>query len=137
MFNALFSDVTAVAIVISVILSAIVSLLGSMTRHAKLEAGMAEAKDLCELTGIFDVRELQDIFGPPTMNRVWHTVTLPDVIKHRRLGGYLMSDSRIDWACIAVAVITMVWRDPFADLFLLIAAGTQVAGWIAASRLPR
>jgi hypothetical protein len=127
--------VTAAALI--VILSAIVSLLGSGARRRAVELGQATTLDLCELTGITDPTQLQDVFGPPDMGRVWRSVTLQDILRERRPLGHLISNDAIDWAGIAVATVSFFWRPPLIELLLIVCVALQVASWVAASRLPR
>ena len=128
---------TLFATAIAVILSAIASLLGTMTLKQAVELGEVNARVLCNLTGITNPHDLQDVFGPPTMNRVWHGLSLAQIEAERRPAGYLISDDRVDWLSIGVAGLALFWRSPVADLLLIVAAITQVAGWVIASRLPR
>ena len=62
---------TVTAIALAVLLSALVSLIGSAARRQAVVMAEAGARDLCELTGILNPKELQDIFGPPNLNRIW------------------------------------------------------------------
>ncbi len=126
-----------IATIIAVILSAIASLLSTMTRKQIVEGGAVNAAILCELTGVRDPRDLQDIFGPPGMNHVWHGITLERIAAERRLPGYLISDDRVDWACIAVAVLAIFWHHPLADGLIVAAALVQISGWVLAYQLPR
>ncbi|WP_084396332.1 hypothetical protein [Henriciella aquimarina] len=122
---------------IATILMALASLLGTMTMKQAVELGMADARVLCGLTGVTNPRELQDIFGPPTMDRAWHGLNLATIEAERRPAGHLISDDRVDWICIGVAVVALFWRHPVADILLIVAATSQLAGWIMATRLPR
>ena len=128
---------TLFATAIAVILSAIASLLGTMTLKQVVELGQVNARVLCNLTGITDPHDLQDVFGPPTMNRVWHGLSLAQIEAERRPAGYLISDDRVDWLSIGVAALALFWRNPLADLLLIVAAITQVSGWVIASKLPK
>ena len=122
---------------IATILMALASLLGTMTLKQLVEIGQVDARVLCNLTGITDPRDLQDVFGPPAMNRVWHGLTLPMIEAERRPPGYLISDDRVDWICIGVAILALFWRHPVADLMLIMAVGAQLGGWVIATRLPK
>lgn len=126
---------TAAALV--VMLLAMVSLLGTTARRRSVALGEARTGDLCELTGITDPRELQDVFGPPGIDRVWRSVSLAAIDAERRPLGRLISDDRVDWACIGVAVLSFFWRHPLVEGALAAAVGLQIAGWIVAARLPR
>ncbi len=133
----MLEGITLFGVAIATILMAIASLLGTMTRRQQVELGLVDTQVLCELTGITDPRDLQDVFGPPAMNRVWHGLSMADIEKRRRPAGFLISDDRIDWICIGVAVLAFFWRNPIADGLLIVAALAQVSGWVIASRLPR
>lgn len=132
-----FDGLTATVAALVVILSAIVSLVGSSARWRAVAHGHARAQDLCELTGITDPRELQDTFGPPEMDRVWRSVTTADVRAARRPLGHLMSNDMVDWACVAIAVLSFLWRHPVVELALMAAFLVQVVSWVLATRLPR
>ena len=133
----LLEGLTLFGVSIATILMAIASLLGTMTLKQVVDLGTADARVLCGLTGITDPGELQDVFGPPTMDRMWHGLTLAEIARERQPAGYLISDDRVDWICIGVAILALFWRHPVADLLLIVAALSQVSGWVIASRLPR
>lgn len=122
---------------LTIILLAIVSLAGTSRRKQSVEAGMAGMQELCELTGIFDPRELQDVFGPPDMDRLWRKVRMVDIDAARRPMGHLISNDAIDGAAIAMAAASFFVHHPLVDLALLIALVAQASGWLAAARLPR
>lgn len=122
-------------IAIAVILSAIVSLIGTGARKQAVLEGRARAADLCELTGILEPRVLQDVFGPPTMDG-FYTTTLERVKQARQPLGLIISEDRADIACIVVAVATFLTSHPISDLVLMIAAAYQTAGWFISARLP-
>ena len=128
---------TIIAMAIFTILSAFISLVGSSARRRSVEEGVAQAQDLCELTGITDPGELQDTFGPPDMGRVWRTVTMKDVERVRRPLGHLLSNDRFDQASILAAVAAVFWRHPLVLLALMSFAVLQLVGWIVSMRLPR
>ncbi|MEQ9314224.1 MAG: hypothetical protein RLN72_00140 [Henriciella sp.] len=133
----LLEGITLFGVSIATILMALASLLGTMTLKQIVELGQVDARTLCGLTGITDPRDLQDIFGPPHMNRTWHGLTLAYIESEKRPAGYLISDDRVDWASIGVAILALFWRHPVADVLLIVAAVAQVSGWVIASRLPR
>ncbi|MEO1786476.1 MAG: hypothetical protein AAFR41_05575, partial [Pseudomonadota bacterium] len=87
---------------ITTLLLAFVSLAGSSTRRRAVEAGVARMQDLCELTGILDPRDLQDVFGPPDMERVWRHVRMADVDAARRPLGHLISNDAFDGLSMAI-----------------------------------
>lgn len=125
----------SIFIAIAVILSAIVSIIGTGARRQAVEDGRARAADLCELTGIFEPRVLQDVFGPPTMNGIYQT-DLKRVNEVRQPLSYLISEDKLDFACIAIAALSFFLRQPLLDLFLMIAAAYQTAGWFVSVGLP-
>jgi len=127
---------TGMAAAIAVILSAIVSLVGTSARERTVRLGQARIADLCELTGILEPKALQDVFGPPTTNGVWPTVTMSRIRTARRPLGHLLSDNRVDYACMAVAAASIFIDHPLMDLALGAAVLVQVSGWLAAVRLP-
>lgn len=137
MFTHLLEGITLFATAIATILMSVASLLGTMTLKQIVGLGQVDARTLCGLTGITDPKDLQDVFGPPQMNRTWHGLSLAYIEAQKRPAGYLISDNRVDWICIGVAVLALFWRHPIADLLLIVAAVSQVAGWVIASKLPR
>ncbi|MGB3625605.1 MAG: hypothetical protein WA989_07250 [Henriciella sp.] len=137
MMTNLLEGITLFGVSIATILMALASLLGTMTMKQMVELGQVDARTLCGLTGITDPRDLQDVFGPPHMNRTWHGLTLQAIEARRKPAGYLISDDRVDWISIGVAILAFFWRHPVADILLIVAAVSQVSGWVIASRLPR
>lgn len=124
----------ATFIAIAVILMAVVSLMTTgMRRQAVLE-GRATAADLSELSGIFDPRVLQDVFGPPTLDGVFRT-DMARIKQVRRRLAYLISDDRLDMLTIAIAVLSFFIRAPLMELLLVATAVYQIAGFIALPRL--
>lgn len=126
-----------VAAALAVFLSAIISLVGTSARERVVSLGQARAAELCELTGILDPRVLQDVFGPPTMSGTWPTVTMERIRKARTPVGLLISDARVDYACMGVALAALVVEHGVLDMLLPVAVAVQVAGWVISSRLPR
>lgn len=136
--SALYNDLATTVSAIGVIVSVIISLVLRSARRLAVEEQRASAQDLCELTGIDDPGELQDTFGPPTMHtRSWQSVTLADVERERRPLAFLIANDWLDYACLAVAVLSFFWRGPVVYLFLWTAVAAQAAGWIISARLPR
>ena len=127
---------TTLLVGIAVILSALVSVLGSSARRRAVTEGRARAADLCELTGVHEPRALQDIFGPPTMDGVY-PVTMEQVRRARRPLARLLSDDTVDYACMGAAALAIVWSTPVTTLFLVIAASIQTVGWFLAGQLPK
>lgn len=128
---------TLTAIALAVFLSALVSLIGSSARRQAVIMAEASPRDLCELTGILNPKELQDIFGPPNLNRVWQNLTLERVLAERRPLGYIISDHRVDWACLGVALASFFSGFFLIEIGLLVALGVQVIGWAYAAKLPK
>ena len=122
-------------IAMAVILSAIVSIIGTGARRQAVEEDRARAADLCELTGILDPGVLQDVFGPPTMNGIYFT-SLERVKQVRTKLSYLISDDRLDLVCIAIAVLVYLVKHPLIDLLLIMATCYQLVGWFVSFRLP-
>lgn len=123
-------------IAIAIILSAFVSIVGTGARRQAVVEGRARAQDLCELSGIFDPRTLQDVFGPPTLNGVYQT-SLERVKQVRQPLSYVISEDRLDFACIAIALASFFIRQPLLDLVLMVAAAYQTAGWFLSVGLPK
>ena len=132
-----FDGFTLTAIALAVVLSAIVSLLGTSTRKRNIALGEAQAADLAEMTGIRDPKRLLEVFGPPDMGRVWRHVTLLDVRRARTPEGWLISSDLVDYGCIAVAALTLFASGPLIQGLLLAALAIQVAGWAVSARLPK
>lgn len=132
-----FDGLAETAAALIVILSAIVSLVSSSTRWRFVDAGQARAKDLCELTGILDPREIQDTFGPPDMGRVWRQVTRTDIYAARRPLGHLLSNEWVDYGCLIIAAASFFLDHSLLNLALLVCVGIQVTGWVVSARLPQ
>lgn len=128
---------TTVALALAVILSGIVSLVGSAARKQAVVLAAAQVRDLCELTGITNPNELQDVFGPPNLNRVWQNLTLERVLAERRPLGVLISGRGLDWACIGAGVLAFFTSFALVEIALLAAFVLQAASWVLAARLPR
>lgn len=132
-----YAGFTETAMAIAVILSAIVSLIGTSSRKRNIALGEARLADLAEMTGILDPRQLLQVFGPPGMGHTWPSVNLLDVRRARTPLGWLMSSDLVDYACI-LAALTGLWLSHWtAPLALLTAVGVQLAGWIASTRVPK
>lgn len=124
----------ATFIAIAVILMAVVSLMTTgMRRQAVLE-GRATAADLSELSGIFDPRVLQDVFGPPTLDGIFRT-DMARIKQVRRRLAFLISDDRLDLLTIAIAVLSFFISAPLMELLLVATAVYQIAGFIVLPRL--
>ncbi|MBL4878613.1 hypothetical protein [uncultured Hyphomonas sp.] len=132
-----FDDFTLFAIAIAVVLSAIVSLIGTSARKRNVALGEATVGDLAEMTGIRDPKKLQEAFGPPDMGRIWRTVTLFDVRRHRQPEGWLMSSDLVDYACLGAVALAIFVSHPLVGGALITALVIQVAGWIVSFGLPK
>ena len=132
-----FDGFTIAAIAVAVILSALVSLIGTSARKRTVALGEAKAEDLAEMTGIIDPKQLLAAFGPPDMGRVWRTVTLLDVRKARQPQGWLMSSDLVDYGCAGVAVLAFFVSHPLVYGALLFALCVQIGGWVVSTRLPK
>lgn len=128
---------TVTAMAMAVMLSALVSLVGSSARRQAVVMAEAGARDLCELTGILNPMELQDIFGPPNLNRIWQNLTLERVMAERRPLGHIISGQAVDWACMTAALLSFFSSFALIEIGLVIALGVQVAGWAYAAKLPK
>jgi len=122
---------------LAVILSAIVSSVASSTRRQAVLLAEAKVQDLCELTGIMDPRELQDIFGPPNLARVWSHLTLKQVLAERRPAGHLISSQWVDGSSALIAFLSFFVGHPLFSLALVVAFFVQIAGWVLVFRLPK
>jgi len=132
-----YAGFTEFALALSVILSAVVSLIGTSGRKRTIALGEARLSDLAEMTGILDPGQVLAVFGPPGMDRTWPGVTLLDVRRAREPLGWLMSSDIVDYICIFTAVIALNLRHPLISLALFTVLAVQVAGWIVSARVPR
>ena len=94
----LLSGLPLVSIALSVMISAFVRLVQTMQLRQRVEYGHTGVRELAELSGVTDPQDLQDVFGPPGMNRIWGNVNLATIEAKRRLAGFLMSDPRLRYA---------------------------------------
>ncbi len=132
-----YSGFTEFAVVLTVGLSALISLIGTSGRKRNIALGEARLQDLAEMTGILDPKHVLAVFGPPDMGRVWRSVTLFDVRRARGPLGWLMSSDIVDYLCMAAAVTALVFDHRLMPLLLGAALCTQVAGWVVAARVPK
>lgn len=132
-----YSGFTEFAVVLTIILSALVSLVGTSGRKRNIALGEARLQDLSEMTGILDPKQVLAVFGPPDMGRVWRSVTLFDVRRARGPLGWLMSSDLVDYSCIAAAGLALLIDHRLVPLLLGAALCLQVAGWVVASRVPK
>ena len=133
----MLSGLTLISVALTVILSAFVRLVQTMQLRQRVMAGLTSVRELSELSGITDARDLQDVFGPPGMNRVWNHVTLATIEARRRLAGYLMADSRLHWACIAIGILAFMISHWIVQGLLITAALIQAGAWVSAFQLPK
>lgn len=130
---------TVAAFAMAVLLSAIVRIIRTDAAWKAVEEGYAGAEHMRDLTGIAKKAALQEVFGPPTMEGVFH-VTRIDVQRGRRFMGHLMGDLRLDGASILVGLVALIWR-PYGiagdilNLFLFAAVAYQIVGWGATTTL--
>lgn len=132
-----YAGFTETALALGVILSAIVSLVGTSARKRSIALGEARLSDLAEMTGILDPRRLLEVFGPPEMGRTWPSVTLLEVRRARAPLGWLMSSDLVDYACMAAAAAALYSGHWLSQLAVLLAVGAQLGGWIVAARVPK
>jgi hypothetical protein len=130
-------DLTRVAVILAVALSVLVRMTSRSARRLALEEGRARLADLCELTGILEPRSLQDIFGPPTLEGVWTSLSLARVRAARRPIGRLIADDNVDVACLAVAGLAGFSSHWIVDIALALALAVQVTGWSVMARTPK
>ncbi len=133
----ILTGLSLIAVALAVMMSALIRLISAMQLRQRVEAGYTGVRELAELSGITDPRDLQDIFGPPGMERIWKHVTMAQIDDKKRLAGYLMSDSRIHWASIAIGIIAFIIGHWTVQLLLIGAALAQIGGWISATQLPK
>ena len=126
-----------VSIALAVMISALIRLIQTMQLRQRVEFGHTGVRELAELSGVTDPQDLQDVFGPPGMNRIWGNVTLATIEAKRRLAGMLMSDPRLHWYSIAAGITAFVISHWIVQLLLVIAAIIQTGAWLSATRLPK
>lgn len=131
------SGLPLVSIALAVMISAFIRLIQTMQLRQRVDFGQTGVRELSELSGVTDPQDLQDIFGPPGMNRVWSNVNLATIEAKRRLAGMLMSDSRLHWFSIAAGLGAFILSHWVMQILLLIAAIIQSGAWLSATRLPK
>jgi hypothetical protein len=132
-----YTGFTEFAVALGIILSAVVSLLGTSARKRTVAMGEARLSDLAEMTGILDPKQLFAVFGPPGMERTWPSVTLLDVRRARGPMGWLMSSDLVDYACVLAAIVALSFDHKLMPLALMAALGVQLAGWVVSTRVPK
>ncbi|MEO0451293.1 MAG: hypothetical protein AAFZ74_13355 [Pseudomonadota bacterium] len=131
------SGLPLVSIALAVMISAFIRLVQTMQLRQRVSFGHTGVRELAELSGVTDPQDLQDVFGPPGMNRIWANVTLATIQAKRRLAGMLMSDPRLHWYSIAAGLAALVIGHWIVQLLLVIAAIIQSGAWLSATRLPK
>ena len=133
----LLTGLPLVSIALAVMISALIRLIQTMQLRQRVEFGHTGVRELAELSGVTDPQDLQDVFGPPGMNRIWANVTLATIEAKRRLPGALMSDPRLHWYSIAAGISAFIISHWIVQLLLIIAAIIQSGAWLSATRLPK
>ncbi len=133
----LLTGLPLVSIALAVMISALIRLIQTMQLRQRVEFGHTGVRELAELSGVTDPQDLQDVFGPPGMNRIWANVTLATIEAKRRMPGALMSDPRLHWFSIAAGISAFVISHWIVQLLLIIAAIIQSGAWLSATRLPK
>lgn len=126
-----------VSIALAVMISAFIRLVQTMQLRQRVEMGHTGVRELAELSGVTDPQDIQDIFGPPGMNRIWGNVTLATIESKRRLPGVLMSDPRLHWFSILAGLGAFIISHWAVQILLLIAVLIQSGAWLSATRLPK
>jgi hypothetical protein len=132
-----YVDFTEFALALGIILSALVSLIGTSARKRTIAMGEARLSDLAEMAGILQPKQVMAVFGPPDMGRTWPSVTLLDVRRARTPLGWLMSSDLVDYACMLAAVAALLLNHTLVPLLTLSALAVQVAGWVVSARVPK
>lgn len=132
-----YVDFTEFAMALGVVLSALVSLIGTSARKRTIAMGEARLSDLAEMTGILQPKRVMAVFGPPDMGRTWPGVTLVDVRRARTPIGWLMSSDLVDYCCILAAAAALAMDYKIVPLALITALAIQVAGWVVSARVPK
>ena len=133
----LLTGLPLVSIALAVMISAFIRLVQTMQLRQRVEIGYTGVRELAELSGVTDPQDIQDIFGPPGMNRVWANVTLTTIETKRRLAGFLMSDPRLHWFSILSGLGAFIISHWAVQILLLIAVLIQSGAWLSATRLPK
>ncbi|MEM7328780.1 MAG: hypothetical protein AAF437_08580 [Pseudomonadota bacterium] len=133
----LLSGLPLISICLAVMISAFIRLVQTMQLRQRVEHGHTGVRELAELSGVTDPQDLQDVFGPPGMNRIWANVNLATIETRRRLAGFLMSDPRLHWFSIAAGLGALVFSHWVVQILLVIATLIQSGAWLSATRLPK
>jgi hypothetical protein len=133
----ILSGLSLIAVALAVMISALIRLIQTMQLRQRVEFGQVGVRELAELSGVTDPRDLQDVFGPPGMNRIWGHLNLASIEAKKRLPGFLMSDPRLHWFSIAIGVTSFLLGHWIIQFLLLLAAAIQSGAWLSATRLPK
>ncbi|MEL7040315.1 MAG: hypothetical protein AAGL90_02255 [Pseudomonadota bacterium] len=133
----LLSGLPLVSIALATMISAFIRLVQTMQLRQRVAFGQTGVRELAELSGVTDPQDLQDVFGPPGMNRIWSNVTLASIEAKQRLAGRLMSDPRLHWFSIVVGFGAFIIGHWSVQILLLIAAMIQTGAWLSATQLPK
>ena len=133
----LLSGLPLVSIALAVMISAFIRMVQAMQLRQRVSFGQTGVRELAELSGVTDPQDLQDVFGPPGMNRIWANVSLATIAEKRRLAGVLMTDSRLHWFSIVAGLLAFILSHWVVQILLLIAAIIQTGAWLSATRLPK
>lgn len=128
---------TLYAIALATLLSAFIRFIQSSQLRQRVEWQMTGVRELAELSGITDPRDLQDAFGPPGMDRVWRHISLLQIEQKRMFIGYLMSDARVQIFSMGAAGLALILQNWLTQVVLIAAALAQAGAWISATRLPK
>ena len=132
-----YVDFTEFALALGIILSALVSLIGTSARKRTIAMGEARLSDLAEMAGILQPKQVMAVIGPPDMGRVWPGVTLLDVRRARTPLGWLMSSDLVDYGCMLAAAAALMLDYKIVPLATFSALAIQVAGWVVSARVPK
>jgi hypothetical protein len=128
-------------IAMAILLSVVVRGIRGGVAWGAVDDGAATADHLREITGIFDWRRLQEVFGPPRLEDGVFPVTRGQVRRNRTTIGWLMGDRWLDGASavLALAALIPVWPlwslHHWIETPLYLAGLYQLVGWAASFRL--
>jgi hypothetical protein len=127
-------------IALAILLSVVVRGIRGGAAWGAVDEGVATADHLREITGIFDWRRLQEVFGPPRLQDGVFAVSRRDVRANRTTVGLLLGDRWLDGASAAIALVALlplypIWRlGHWVEAPLYLAGAYQLLGWAAAFR---
>ena len=117
------------------LLSGIVRMLIIAQHKQIVMAHRARAVELCVLAGISSPHDLQDVFGPPTLDGVWSSVTREEIRAKMKPLGHVVGRQWPNYAAVALAVIAPFLGIKLINLTILIVFCIQVLGWSFTGRL--